>query len=125
MKIKDNLIALVSILVGIISLGLAVYQSKNEILQVGYVVALVLSGIVFFVINNYGNIHTLQKENKKVKQEFNKLKEKLNIYDRLNKIESKIFNEGGKMNKKAQSQYILVILLVLFLLFLIYLTFFK
>ena len=65
------------------------------------------------------------KESRIIHEEFKDLKEKSDIYSRLSKIENKLFEEGGKMNKKGQVQYVLIIVLVVLFLFLLYLAFFK
>ena len=118
-------VELVSLVIGIASIVLSVYLTKDTALQIGFAITIALSVMIVFLYNNNNRIDQLSTESKARSDEFKDLKEKLDIYSRLSKIEHKLFEEGGKMNKKGQGQYLLVIVLVLVFLFLIYLAFFK
>lgn len=88
---EDTLITIVSIIVGVISLGLTIYQTNNTALQIGFSVIIVLAGIIFYIYKNNNKLNKLEQENQKIVEEMNLLKNNLNIYDRLNKLEHSIF----------------------------------
>lgn len=83
-----DMVGLISLVIGLLSLGLAVYQTPNQSLQVGYIVTLVLSGVVFFLYSGYSKLNIISKENQKMKEELRKMNEKIGIYDRLSKLEA-------------------------------------
>ncbi len=83
-------VEVISALVGIFSIILTIYLTKNVALQIAFATTIAISIIILFLFNNYNTINSLIKENKLRAQEVSLLKENLEIYNRLNKLENKV-----------------------------------
>ena len=88
MSNNTDIVGIISLIIGVVSLGLAVYQTPNQSLQIGYLITLVLSGVVFFLYSGQSKLILLLKENQKTREEISKINERMNLYDRLGKIEA-------------------------------------
>ena len=85
-----------SILIGIISLGLTIYFSKNELFQVIFVSIAFVGFATYFILKNSLQIEELQKALNQSNDKVNKMEESLNIYERLLKLEKEVFKNAKK-----------------------------
>jgi len=90
----DSLIGTISLISGIISLGLTIYFTNNTPLQIGSVLTLLLSSIVFSGYVTYNKTERLEQKYLQLQDELSHFKEKVDIYSRLAKLENK--TERGK-----------------------------
>lgn len=86
----------VSIVVGIVSLALTIYFSKNEPLQIIFVSATFVSFAAYFILQNTLQIKDLQESLAKTTEQMKKMEESLNIYERLLKLEREVFKNVKK-----------------------------
>lgn len=86
----------VSIVVGIVSLALTIYFSKNEPLQILFVSATFVSFAAYFILQNTLQIKDLQESLAKTTEQMKKMEESLNIYERLLKLEREVFKNVKK-----------------------------
>lgn len=86
----------ISIAVGILSLGLTIYFSRNELFQIIFVSATFGSFAAYFILKNSLEIEDLQEALSKSNDKVNKMEESLNIYERLLKLEKEVFKNAKK-----------------------------
>lgn len=86
----------VSIVVGIISLALTIYFSKNELFQVVFVSTTLVSFAAYFIMQNSVQIKDLKELLHKNDQRTTKIEESLNIHERLLKLEREVFKNVKK-----------------------------
>lgn len=85
-----------SILIGIISLGLTIYFSKNELFQVIFVSIAFVGFATYFILKNSLQIKDMQKALSQNNDKMKKMEESLNIYERLLKLEKEVFKNAKK-----------------------------
>lgn len=90
---EQKYINIIALIVGVVSFGFMIFKSENEALQIGFAITIMVAAMVFFIYRNYN----LNKENlneiKNMKQIVTKFDEKLDIYNRLIKLENKVFKK--------------------------------
>ncbi len=90
----DQYIGIISLSSGLISLALTIYLSQNTPLQISSAVTLVISAIIFFVYTNYSKTKYLEKQYSQLHRDLSQFKERIDIYDRLAKLENKRLKGG-------------------------------
>ncbi|MBI2668481.1 hypothetical protein HYX14_01435 [Candidatus Woesearchaeota archaeon] len=92
----ETLIGMISLISGIISLGLTVYFTNNLPLQIGFAVTLLISVVVFLLYITYTKTEHLGRQYLKMQEDFIQFKDKIEIYSRLARLENKMIKEGDK-----------------------------
>ena len=87
---QDNSLELISIILGLISIALAIYYSNNSTIQIAFFAMLTIIGILFFIYNNSNKIKLYNKELLKIIYKLENIENNFNIYNRLAKIEQEI-----------------------------------
>ena len=85
----DSFVGIISLISGLVSLGLTIYFTNNLPLQVGSAVTLLLSSIAFFGYITYDKTEQLERKYVKVQAELQQFKDKIDIYSRLAALEHK------------------------------------
>ena len=86
----------ISLAVGIISLGLTIYFSRNELFQVIFVSATFVSFAAYFILQNTLQIKSVQEAVEQALERIKKMEESLNVYERLLKLEKEVFKNAKK-----------------------------
>ncbi len=86
----------ISIAVGILSLALTIYFSQNEQFQIIFVSATFVSFAAYFILQNTLQIADLQQVLDQTNEQMNRMKESLNVYERLLRLEKEVFKNGKK-----------------------------
>lgn len=80
-----------SLVLGIISLGLTIYTIRNPIIQLGSIILTGLITIGYFMKINISETRINSLKINELSKELDKTKDKINLHERLVKLEREVF----------------------------------
>ncbi len=90
---EQKILAYISIVLGILALGFAIFLTNDTTLQIGYIVLIILSAFVYFIFENKNSIKVNDKKLKKTKLDINEINKSIDFHERLLKIENEVFKK--------------------------------